>query len=85
MQWRRFFQIFHGEFILQQEVVVVQTPAWKFKAISIIIASFSSILGLATEYLYSQLAIPDDCPVSTSSSSCILHHSLFVAAFFITS
>ena len=53
MQWRRFFQIFHGEFILYQEVVVVQTPAWKFKAISIIIASFSSILGLATEYLYS--------------------------------
>ena len=27
-----FSHILHGEYILKQEVVVVQTPEWKFKA-----------------------------------------------------
>ena len=27
-----FFHILHGEYLLMQKVVVVQTPEWKFKA-----------------------------------------------------
>ena len=29
---RGFSHILHGEYILKQEVVVIQTPEWKFKA-----------------------------------------------------
>ena len=27
-----FFRILHGEYLLKQKVVVVETPVWKFKA-----------------------------------------------------
>ena len=47
-----FFHILHGEYLLKQKVVVVQTPEWKCKANIARNATFEGRLG------------PNFCPVS---------------------
>ena len=47
----RFFHILHGEYLLKQKVVVVQTLEWKFKANIARNATFKGLLG------------PNFCPI----------------------